>query len=109
MTIGLEFEQLNDAAIAIAEGIGPTQDILTALSDQVGTASVGFRGDAATGLGEALAAWFDVAATLAPILDGYAQAIMQTANEHCLNDVGQAERMGRLIERLDQGPGEGPR
>lgn len=103
MTIGLELEQLNDAAIAISEGIGPVQDILTSLSDQVSAASTGFRGEAATGLGEALGAWYDVAASLAPILDGYAQAIMQTANEHRVNDVGQAERMGALIQRLEGG------
>ncbi len=104
MTIGLEFEQLNDAAITIAEGIAPTQELLGTLSDQVSAASVGFRGEAAAGLGEALGAWCDVASTLAPILEGYAQAIMQTANEHRVNDVGQAERMGSLIERLEGGP-----
>lgn len=104
MTIGLEFEQLNDAAVTIAEGIGPAQDIVTALSDSIGTASAGFQGQAAAGLGEALTAWFDVAATLGPILDGFASAIMQTANEHRVNDVGQAERMGRLITRLEGGP-----
>lgn len=101
MTIGLQFEEMNDAAIAIAEGVAPVEDLLTALSDRVSTASVGFRGQAAGGLGEALTAWFEVAATLGPILDGYAQAIMQTANEHRVNDTGQAERMGHLIGRLD--------
>lgn len=103
MTIGLEFEQLNDAALTIAEGIGPAQDILTALSDTIGGSSAGFQGQAAAGLGEALTAWFEVAGTLSPILDGYAMAIMQTANEHRVNDTGQAERMGRLIDRLNAG------
>lgn len=104
MTIGLELEQLSDAAILLAEGIGPVHDILTSLSDEVAAASAGFRGEAAAGLGEALSAWFDVASSLAPILEGYAQAIMQTANEHRVNDAGQAERMGALMERLEGGP-----
>lgn len=103
MTIGLQFEELHDASIAIAEGIAPVEDLLTALSDRVGAASAGFRGQAAGGLGESLTAWFEVAASLGPILDGYAQAIMQTANEHRVNDTGQAERLGRLIGRLEGG------
>ncbi len=103
MTIGLQFEEMHDAAIVIAEGVAPVEDLLTALNDRISVASDGFRGQAASGFGESLTAWFDVAATLGPILDGYAQAIMQTANEHRVNDTGQAERMGRLLGRLAGG------
>jgi len=104
MTIGLEFEEMRLAARTLSEGIAPVETILTGLSDTVAVASAGFRGQAAAGLGEALTAWFDVAATLGPVLDGYAQAIMQTANTHRLNDTAQAEEMDRLTQRLGGGP-----
>ena len=59
---------------------------------------------AAAGFGEAVNAWFDVAITLGPILEGYSQSLMYVAQEHATNDVAQAERAGQLADRLGGGP-----
>lgn len=100
MTIQLEFEELQSAARTIADGVLPLQDLLTTLSDGIESASSGFAGQASVGLGEALSAWFEVAVTLGPILDGYAQAIMTVANEHLRNEGTQTESYQRLGQRL---------
>ena len=63
----------------------------------------GFRGQAAAGFGEAINEWFDVAVTLGPILEGYAQSLMYVAQEHQTNDVAQAQRAGQLADRLGGG------
>ncbi|HEX6150575.1 hypothetical protein [Nocardioides sp.] len=98
--ISLEFQELQDAARAVAAGLEPLNTVLTDLGGAIETAAVGFKGQAATGLGEALAAWFDVATTLGPILEGYAQAIMTVANEHVLNEGEQTRTYSGLVDRL---------
>lgn len=103
MSISLEFPEMADAARAVAEGVAPLEALLADLSGTVETAAAGFKGQAATGLGEALGAWFDVAGTLGPILEGYAQALMTVANEHVLNEAEQTEHYQQLIDRLGDG------
>jgi hypothetical protein len=103
MSIGLEFGELNEAAATVAAAVEPVNQLLTSLSDSVAASATGFSGQAAAGLGEALGAWFDVANTLGPILEGYAQALATTATEHVLNEAEQVESYGSLAERLGGG------
>ena len=100
MSIGLEFGELNRAAITVAETIEPVQAVLTTLSDSVSVSAAGFKGQAATGLGEALGAWFEVANTLGPVLQGYSQALAFTSSEHVGNEAHQVEAYQRLSGRL---------
>lgn len=100
MSISLEFQEMEAAARAVADGVAPLNTLLTDLGGSLETAATGFRGQAATGLGEALGAWFEAAGTLGPILEGYAQALMIVANEHVLNESEQTELYARLIQRL---------
>lgn len=103
MSIGLEYAELQAAARTVVEGVAPLQDLLTGLSTAVESASSGFQGNAATGLGEALGAWFEVAATLGPILEGYATALVGVANEHIVNDATQTQSFQDLSSRLGGG------
>lgn len=103
MSISLEFPELENAAQTVAAGIQPLNEILIELSDRVETAATGFKGQAAAGLGEALGAWFEVAGTLGPILEGYAQALMAVANEHALNEGEQVAAYDNLVQRLGGG------
>lgn len=100
MSISLEFQEMEAAARAVADGVAPLNTLLTDLGGAIETAATGFRGRAATGLGEALGAWFEAAGALGPILEGYAQALMIVANEHVLNESEQTELYARLIQRL---------
>lgn len=92
MTIGLDIGEPSAAALTVAEGVEPLQALLTELSDAVGVAAGGFRGAAAGGLGTALTAWFDVAGTLAPILEAYSQALATVDHEHAANETAQVGR-----------------
>ena len=53
-----------------------------------------------TGIAQAINEWFNVAITLAPILEGYSQSLMYVAQEHATNDAEQAVRAGQLADRL---------
>ena len=104
MAVGLVYAEMQAAAQAVAEAIEPLQTTLSDLGSTIETeAGAGFRGQAAAGFGEAINAWFDVAVTLGPILDGYAQSLMYVAQEHQTNDVAQADRASQLTERLGGG------
>lgn len=100
MTIGLEFLELQRAAQSVAAGVTPLNNTLTELGGAVEAAATGFRGQAATGLGEALGSWFEVAGTLGPVLEGYAQALMTVANEHVVNEGRQTDAYETLAQRL---------
>ncbi|MFC6287286.1 WXG100 family type VII secretion target [Nocardioides sp. GCM10027113] len=102
-SIGLELGELADAAATVRAAVEPLNRVLTELSDGVAVAATGFRGQAATGLGEALDAWFDAAATLGPILEGYSQALATTATEHATNEGRQVASYARLTSRLGGG------
>ena len=105
MTVGIVYSEIQAAAQAVADGVEPLQATLQAVgSDIEAAAAAGFKGQAAAGLGEAISAWFDVAVTLGPILEGYSQALVGVAQEHATNDVTQAERAGNLADRLGGGP-----
>ena len=104
MSISLEFQEMADAAGAVAAGVEPLNTLLTDLSGSIEAAATGFSGQAAAGLGEALAAWFETAGTLGPILEGYAQALMTVANEHVLNEGEQSQTYARLANRLGGSP-----
>ena len=105
MAVGLVYAEMQAAAQAVAEAIEPLQTTLSDLGATIETeAGSGFSGQAAAGFGEAITAWFDVAVTLGPILDGYAQSLMYVAQEHQTNDVAQADRASQLTERLGGGP-----
>jgi uncharacterized protein YukE len=100
MSIGLEFGELNSAAQTVAESIGPLSDLLTTLSDSVAASATGFKGQAASGLGEAIGAWFDVATTLGPVLQQYATALATTSTEHTVNEADQVSSYSDLALRL---------
>jgi uncharacterized protein YukE len=103
MSIGLEFGELNTAAQTVADSIGPLNEMLTALSDSIAASATGFKGQAASGLGEAIGAWFDTAATLGPTLQSYAQALAVTSAEHAVNDGEQVSSYTDLAGRLGGG------
>lgn len=101
MTVGLVYAEMQAAAQVVADAIDPLQTTLSDLgADIEAAAGTGFKGQAAAGFGEAVSAWFEVAASLGPILEGYSQALMYVAQEHATNDHRQAERAGRLMDRL---------
>jgi WXG100 family type VII secretion target len=101
MTVGIVYSEIQAAAQAVADGVEPLQATLQALgSDIEAAAAAGFKGQAAAGFGEAVSAWFDVAVTLGPILEGYSQALVGVAQEHATNDVEQAGRYARMTDRL---------
>ena len=105
MAVGLVYSEMQAAAQAVAEAVEPLQQSLRDLGATIETeAGAGFKGQAAAGFGEAINEWFDIAVTLGPILDGYAQSLMYIAQEHQPNDVAQAQRAGQLTERLGGGP-----
>jgi len=105
VAVGLVYAEMQAAAQAVAEAIEPLQTTLSDLGATIETeAGSGFKGQAAAGFGEAINEWFDVAVTLGPILDGYAQSLMYVAQEHATNDVTQADRAGNLADRLGGGP-----
>ena len=105
MAVGLVYSEMQAAAQAVAEAVEPLQQSLRDLGATIETeAGAGFKGQAAAGFGEAINEWFDIAVTLGPILDGYAQSLMYIAQEHQTNDVAQAQRAGQLTERLGGGP-----
>ena len=103
MSIGLEFGELNSAAQTVADAIGPVGEMLTSLSDSLAASSTGFKGQAAAGLGEALGAWFDVAATLGPTLEQYATALATTSAEHVVNEGEQISSYTDLAGRSGGG------
>src|SRR6478672_8591666 len=95
VAVGLVYAEMQAAAQAVADAIEPLQTTLSDLGATIETeAGAGFKGQAAAGFGEAVNAWFDVAVTLGPILDGYAQSLMYVA---------QAHRAGQLADRLGGG------
>jgi len=105
VAVGLVYSEMQAAAQAVADAVEPLQTTLQELGATIETeAGKGFKGQAAAGFGEAINEWFDVAITLGPILDGYAQSLMYVAQEHATNDVTQAERAGNLADRLGGGP-----
>ncbi len=105
MAVGLVYSEMQAAAQAVADAVDPLQKTLQDLGATLETeAGAGFRGQAAAGFGEAVNEWFRVAATLGPVLEGYAQSLTYLAQEHATNDVAQAERAGQLADRLGGGP-----
>ena len=105
MAVGLVYAEMQAAAEAVADAVEPLQKTLRELGESIeAEAGKGFKGQAAVGFGEAVNAWFDVALTLGPILEGYSQSLMYLAQEHATNDVAQADRAGTLNDRLGAGP-----
>jgi len=100
VTVGLVYAEMQAAAVAAADAVEPLRTTLRDLGADVETAAAGFRGQAAAGFGEALSAWFEVAITLGPILEGYSQNLLYVAQEHATNDHQQAVDAGRLTDRL---------
>ena len=101
MTVGIVYSEIQAAAQAVADGVEPLQSTLQTLGADIEAAAAGgFKGQAAAGFGEAITAWFDVAVTLGPILDGYAQALVGVAQDHATNDTEQGNRYARLTDRL---------
>jgi len=83
------------AGVLHAGGVGPRRVVRELLGERLRQAAAGF--------GEAINAWFDVAVTLGPVLEGYAQSLSYLAQEHATNDLAQAERAGQLADRLGGG------
>ena len=103
MTVGLVYTEMQTAALAVSDAVEPLQSTLQSLGSDIETATNGFKGQAAAGFGEAITAWFDVAVTIGPILDGYAQALVGLAQDHATNDHQVALSAGRLQQRLGGG------
>jgi uncharacterized protein YukE len=104
VAVGLVYAEMQAAAQAVADAVEPVQKTLQDLGATIETeAGKGFSGQAAAGFGEAINAWFEVAITLGPVLEGYSQNLMYLAQEHATNDVAQAERAGQLADRLGGG------
>lgn len=105
MAVGLVYAEMQAAAQASADAVEPLQETLRNLATVIeNEAGGGFKGQAAAGFGEAINAWFDVAITLGPILEGYSQSLMYVAQEHATSDTEQAARAGQLADRLGGGP-----
>lgn len=100
MTVGLVYAEVQAAALAVSDAVEPLQTTLRGLGSDIETAASGFKGQAAAGFGEAVTAWFDVAVTIGPILDGYAQSLIGLAQDHATNDHQVAVNTRRLHERL---------
>ena len=95
MAVGLVYSEMQAAAQAVADAVEPLQKTLQDLGATIEAEDCkGFSGQAAAGFGEAINAWFDVAITLGPFLEGYSQNLMYVAQEHATNDVAQADRGG---------------
>jgi uncharacterized protein YukE len=104
VAVGLVYAEMQAAAQAVADAVEPVQKTLQDLGATIETeAGKGFSGQAAAGFGEAINAWFEVAITLGPVLEGYSQNLMYLAQVHATNDVAQAERAGQLADRLGGG------
>jgi hypothetical protein len=99
-TIELVIGQQATAALTVADAIPELQKVLTTLSDDVEAASSGFAGNASVGLAETLGAWFEVAMTLGPALEAYAQALVVVDTEHSTNEDTQSATYSKLISRL---------
>ena len=98
MAVGLVYSEMQAAAQAVADAVEPLQKTLQDLGATIETeAGSGFSGQAAAGFGEAINAWFDVAITLGPILEGYGQTLMYVAQEHATNDVAQIQNLAVLV------------
>lgn len=104
MTVGLVYSEVQAATLAVAEAIEPLQSTLRDLGADIESAAAGFKGQAAAGFGEAVTAWFDVAVTLGPILDGYAQSLAAVAQDLATTDRDRAVEADRLTDRLGGGP-----
>ena len=105
MAVGLVYSEMQAAAQAVADAVDPLQQTMRDLAATIETeAGKGFKGQAAVGFGEAINEWFNVAVSLAPILEGYSQNLMYVAQEHDTNDTVQATRAGQLADRLGGGP-----
>lgn len=103
MSVGLKYEEMQAAADAVAAAVEPVQKTLTDLSAAIESNVAGFGGQAAAGFGEAITAWFDVAATLGPILEGYAQSIIGVAQDAATTDGERAAATAELMSRLGGG------
>jgi WXG100 family type VII secretion target len=105
VAVGLVYSEMQAAAQAAADAVDPLQQTLRDLAATIETeAGTGFKGEAAAGFGEAVNAWFNVAVSLRPILEGYSQNLTYLAQEHATNDTEQATRAGQLADRLGGGP-----
>lgn len=100
MTVGLDYSEMQSAAQAVADAVEPLQTTLRDLGADIEAAAAGFKGQAAAGFGEAINAWFDVAVTLGPILDGYSRSLIDVAQDLATTDHDRAEATGRLTDRL---------
>lgn len=102
-TIELVIGQQATAALTVADAVASNQQVLSALGDDLESLSTGFTGNAAVGMAEALGAWFEVAATLGPALERYAEALVVLDTEHGTNEQEQVTDYSRLIGRLGGG------
>jgi uncharacterized protein YukE len=89
-----------EAARLVYEAIEPIQTTLKDLGASLEAASAGFRGAAASGLGEAVQAWFTAAEDLLPTLGHYAQKLVGTDQAEARTESAQLERYARLADRL---------
>lgn len=100
MSVGVVYSEMQAAANAVGAAMEPIDKVLTDLSTAIETHATGFSGQAAAGFGQAVSAWFEVAGTLGPILDGYAQSIFAVAQELQTTDAERTAATTALQDRL---------
>lgn len=92
-----------EAARAVTAAIDPVASALERLGGDLQASSVGFRGQAATGLATALEEWYAAAGDLLPTLQSFAQKLVETDVAEAQADAAQQERFARLAGRLGGG------
>jgi hypothetical protein len=104
MTIQLTIGEQTTAAMTVQDAVPALHRQLRDLGSALELDGAGF--ERASGLGEALTAWFDAAGTLGPIMEGYALALLGVDLEHAhndcndCNDCNEATAYSRLAARL---------
>ena len=99
----LEIGAQSRAAGLVMGAIDPINATLSDLNSAVAGAADGFRGAAASGLAEALTAWFDAAGELAPVLAEYARKLTEVDVAEAQTELTQRESYSRIATRLGGG------
>ena len=96
----LELGAQTRAAQLVADGIPDVMQVVQQLGSALETGMTGFRGGAASGLAEAVTAWFEAAQALGPTLTTYAENLAATDVAAGTTDAGQQDRFTAFDARL---------
>lgn len=89
-----------EAAQLVVGAIEPIQTTLENLGTAIQGASSGFLGGSASGLAQALEAWFTAASDLLPTLSEYATTLVAVDTAEAQTEIQQQERFARIAGRL---------